>query len=67
MEYRLQLKELYDSEDWFRDFIKQARESKPDTPRFKPSDDNTDQWKHDSGIIVGYELLLNKIDPYGGN
>lgn len=66
-EFNLHLRVLYEREEWFRLWLESLKESQPKPPSFTPSSDNTDEWKHQSGISVGYELLLNKIYPYKEN
>lgn len=56
-------KELYEAEEWFRLKLIELENEAPPIPKFDPSEDNTDQWKHDSGLREGYLLLLAKINP----
>ena len=58
------LKQLHDQEEWFRSIIEEAYANQPELPTFTPGEDNTDDWKHKSGVRDGFLLALQFIDPY---
>ena len=60
------LKQLYDTEEWYQSIVNDAYENIPEVPQFTPGEDNTDEWKHKSGVRDGYLLALQHIDPYYG-
>lgn len=66
MNYKDFLKNLHEQE-WFQRFVKE--ELIPNTPRldsWNPTKDNTDQWKHASGMREGYLMCLQMLGVRDG-
>jgi hypothetical protein len=43
----------------FSALMKEAQQACPEVPPFDPSNDNTDEWKHVSGIKQGFDLVMS--------
>jgi hypothetical protein len=59
--YAPHLKALH-NEKWFNEWIKDAKAECPVIPLFDPKNHDDDrEWKHKSGMIEGYKLLLSHL------
>ncbi len=38
--------------------LKAAKAQRPELPPFNPNEDNTEQWKHVSGMQQGFDLCM---------
>lgn len=46
----------------FAGLMSEINKGIPKIPTFNPEQDNTDQWKHDSGIRTGYEICMSHLN-----
>ena len=45
----------------YADFLKMVEDARPQIPVFNPKDDNTENWKKQSGMRQGYDLFASLL------